>query len=476
MRIFSIPVVCMLLAATLLSSCEKFLGVRPDTNKVDLYKASDLAEILNNSNLGEPNFLLADLISDEVMIPEKLVKEVNPNSYFSRGYLWAPTVWDLADTDPMYGNAYKWILQMNIVLTYVDQATGDTAGQKMILGAQAKINRAYYYFQLLNLYGPAYQASSATSDLAVPMILAPDASLKPARATVQVVYEQIKKDLQEAANTAALPDFGQDLLHPGKAAAYALLAKTYLYASDYGAALEAANKALAIRSTLVDYNTWDFWSSVNPLAGIINKPLVLKDFTSNPEVLMAKVCIDLNYFSLFKATPFMSDDLQSLFHAKDLRLLYGFYKIGTNTRYSYLPYGTNGMQFNYTTGVPEMMLIKAECLARNNDGSGAVALLNTLRQKRFKPADYTAIAYTNNADALKSVLDERRRELCLHGGIRLSDLKRLNQEDRFKTELKRISDVSGNVLATLPAGSPRYLLPFEPKIISNNPLIIQNAR
>jgi starch-binding outer membrane protein, SusD/RagB family len=476
MKIFSLPAISLILIATLAAGCEKFLGVRPDTNQANLYKITDLQEILNNSSMGEPNFLIADLVSDDIMIPERLLTEVNPNSYFTKAHIWAPTVWELADTDPIYSNAYRWILQMNIILNYVNHTNDGTPAQKSLVTAQAKINRAYYYYQLLNLYGPAYQANTAATDLAVPLILAPDASLKPARATVKEVYEQIVKDLEDAANTTGLPDFGADVIHPGKAAAVAMLAKTYLYADNYTKAKEMADAALAIRSTILDFNTFIFVNPPTPAAGVINKPVLLKDQANNPEVLFAKVCIDYSYFNVFKATPLISDELSSLLGTKDLRFVYNFYKLSTNTRYSYMIYSANGMQFNYSIGVPEMMLIKAECLARNNGGNDAITLLNQLRQKRFKAADYAALTYTNDADALKSVLDERRREMFMRGGVRTSDLKRLNLETTFKTDLQRKSDVTGAVTATLPAGSPRYLLPFQPSIIANNPFIIQNER
>lgn len=476
MKIFSLPIVCLLTAAMLVSSCEKFLGVRPDTNQVNLYKVADLQEMLNTSTLAEPNFLMADLVSDDIMLPDRLVTEVNPNSYYTRAYMWGATVWEQADTDPVYGNAYKWILQMNIVLEYIANASGGTDADKAITAAQAKIHRAYYYFQLLNMYGPAYQPASAAKDLAVPLILLPDAALRPTRASVQQVYDQIINDLQDAALTTALPDFGADVIHPGKAAAFALLARAYLYAGNYAKAQESAEAALAIKSTLFDYNTMMYGNPSFPTAGIINKPMLVKDQANNPEVLFAKVCIDYGFFTAFKATPFISDDLQAVLGNADLRFYFNFYKVGTNSRYSYLLYATNSMQFNYSSGVPEMMLIKAECMARNNSGSEAISLLNQLRLKRFRPSEYTALTYSNDASALAAVLSERRRELFLRGGLRTFDLKRLNTDAAFKQDLQRKSDVTGNVVATLPAGSPRYLFPFEPKIIANNPLIIQNER
>ncbi len=193
-------------------------------------------------------------------------------------------------------------------------------------------------------------------------------------------------------------------------------------------------------------------------------------------MLYAKVCIDYTFYPAFGDVPYISDDLQTLMGTKDLRYVFGFAKKQTNSRVSYITYATSGMQFNYSLGVPEMMLTKAECLARSGDGANALMLLNQLRTKRFKTADYVPLTFVSNEDVLIQVLNERRRELFLHGGIRLFDLKRLNIDSRFKKDLQRISDVNGSVIANLPAGSALYVLPFADKIIANNPAIIQNPR
>ena len=60
--------------------------------------------------------------------------------------------------------------------------------------------RAYTYMQLARLFAKDYDPSTAATDLCVPLVLKYDQEEKPARATVQQVYDQIKKDL-DAANT-----------------------------------------------------------------------------------------------------------------------------------------------------------------------------------------------------------------------------------------------------------------------------------
>lgn len=58
--------------------------------------------------------------------------------------------------------------------------------------------RAYTYMQLARLFAKDYEPSTAATDLCVPLVLKYNQEEKPARATVQQVYDQIKKDLDAA--------------------------------------------------------------------------------------------------------------------------------------------------------------------------------------------------------------------------------------------------------------------------------------
>lgn len=451
----------------LVSSCKKFLNVRPDnTTDINPRTVSDFEEILNNSGLATPNYMLADFASDDVWLSDRVMNSGNTAAaYYMNTYAWAPKVWQPSDNDEMYNGTYQLILPMNVILDNIEKASGDTAGRKVIVKAQACINRAYYYLQLANIYGPDYRPASAGQDLAVPLVLHPNATEQPRRNTVKEVYDQILTDLQVAVNTPSLPDFGVDVIHPGKAAAYAMLARTYLLMSDYEKALEAADRALKIRSTLLNYAT-------------VDKPFTLKDQEKNPEVLLARVYIDQPYFRRFNEAIYASTALSDLLGTSDQRFILNFDTLHVGNHFMYKQYSDEeiaSMQFNYSLTVAEMMLIKAECLARKGDEGSAIALLNQLRQSRFNEADYTPLVVSPGKDALTLVLEERRRELFFHGGLRLFDLKRLNRDPRFKLDLTRVT-ATGSVRAILPALSPRYLMPFTPKVIANNPSIIQNER
>lgn len=459
---------CCVLLITVFYGCKKFLNVRPDNiTGINPQSVSDFEEMLNSSSLATPNYLISDLISDDVLLSDEVLKAGGKNSYYVNAYTWDKIVWTPTDSDPMYSDTYKRILQLNIILGNIAKVDDGSVERKEIVIAQAKINRAYYYLQLVNMYGTDYQSSSAIHDLAVPLILTPDGTELPKRNTVQEVYNQILADLSDAINYSSLPNFGVDVIHPGRASALALLARTYLYMGNYDNALNTAERALEIKNTLLDYRKIS--------DGTGDKPFTLKDQESNPEILFARVCIDRSFTSRFKQTLYASSELQQLLGTNDLRFTSGFSE-GEYAEYnSYWGDEPLSMQFNYSVGVPEMMLIMAECLARKGEGDRALILVNDLRKYRYSEADYTPLTVDNN-EVLTIVLEERRRELFLHGGLRLFDLKRLNREERFKKDLKRISMKDGTIIATMPAGSPRYLIPFSPMIVANNPSMIQNER
>lgn len=460
------------------SGCKKFLDIKPSTNvNINPHRVAELEQILNNVDLASPDYLLADLMSDDVMLPDNLLN-IYSSDFYIKAYRWWPTIWDAAESDPMYTRAYQMILQCNVILDRLPLAPDGNPAQKSTISAQAKIHRAYYYFQLANLYGKGYNAATAAQDLAIPLVLKPDASLLPARATVSQVYAQILQDLQDAVNTIELPDFGSDIIHPGKAAAFALQARVYLFMANYEQALASANAALQIKSTVMDYNNFSLQSN-DPSRGILNRPLILIDEASNPETFLARVNLNYTFFAKFFTGPYISNELMTLIGNNDLRFVFNFDQHSGSAYPTYFIYKNNSyntMVFNYSIGVPEMLLIKAECLARKGDAATALTQLELIRKFRFKPADYVPLVNSGADNALKQVLEERRKELFLHGGLRLFDLKRLNMDPRFSKEIVRISDTDGHTVARIEPGSPAYLMPFAPQIIVANPSIIQNPR
>lgn len=87
--------------------------------------------------------------------------------------------------------------------------------------------------------------------------------------------------------------------------------------------------------------------------------------------------------------------------------------------------------------------------------------LNNLLQTRWKVGTYINLTAANADTALGLILNERRKELCFRG-LRWTDLKRLNKDDRFKVTITR--SLNGQTYTLLP-NSLRYVLPIDDKEI-----------
>lgn len=446
-----------------LSSCKKFLDAQPEKGKVLPKTLSDYEQFLNDILLSQPAYVHPEFMGDDLLFNIF----TNPfTNRTSKSYTWQTNLLLETEDDNEWNTPYSYIYACNLVLDNLATATNGTDSERNRLKAEALVQRAYYHFNLANLYGKDYVLATASTDLAVPLMLKADLEAKVTRATVQQVYDQVITDLNTAISIPEFPDFGRNFIHPGKVAAMALLARVYLFKGDYSNALKFATDALAKRNTLLDWNTLSFSNPLRPSAStIINYQFA----QSNVENIFTKTAGNTGIFTNFM----ISSDLLTVLGEKDLRYVYNFTRLTTTGAASPNP-NPNYLNLvaNFSIGVPEMMLIRAECLARSGDKDGAIFILNNLRLKRFKPVDYVPLTAINADDALRKVIEERRREL-FYRGIRWFDLKRLNRDDRFK---KTITHTVSAINYNLEPNSSLYILPIPPKVISINPLIIPNQR
>jgi hypothetical protein len=125
---------------------------------------------------------------------------------------------------------------------------------------------------------------------------------------------------------------------------------------------------------------------------------------------------------------------------------------------------------NLGPSVPEMMLIKAEALARKGDISGALTKANALRQSRFTTAAYTPLTATTANEALVQVIKERQREFFCRG-LRWFDMRRLKNDPLFTNTITR--RFRGTTY-TLEPNSNRYVFPISDYYRQFNPGITAN--
>jgi len=135
---------------------------------------------------------------------------------------------------------YDGITRCNLVLNKVPPIAMDAVLQARIL-AEAKFLRAYYYFELINVFGD------------VPIVLVPldPDELQIPQSTVQQIFETvIEPDLNDAASHLPASYSGQDLGRVTAGAATALLAKAFLFQGKW-------DQAAGIAAPIVTSNIYD---------------------------------------------------------------------------------------------------------------------------------------------------------------------------------------------------------------------------
>jgi len=98
--------------------------------------------------------------------------------------------------------------------------------------------------------------------------------------------------------------------------------------------------------------------------------------------------------------------------------------------------------------------------------------LNHLLITRWAAGTYVPHTAVDMDDALQQILTERRKEL-LFRGLRWTDLRRLNKEQRWALTLYRNA---GGIPCILTPNDRRYVYPIPDSVLSMNPGMSQNQR
>lgn len=448
-------------ALTTLSACDNFLETVPKGVVIPT-TVEDFGNIMKDISLSTSYDATPYFCSDDVFIPDE---RINLSSAEHKAYYWMENFYKVDENDMVWNSAYHNLYNVNVVIQNIMGATEGTDADKNRIMSEAKILRAYYYWYLQSLYGRAYNESTASKEMSVPMPLVPNLEASLSRSTIEEVTNQIYDDLQDLENF--LPEQGSNNYKPTKASAYALKARIYFYMGKYDEAAVEAEKALALNSTVEDMRTWSFKNEF-PSANINNK----SETISSPQKLWYHGCNSSNSLRM----TCISEDLLKLYqqNPKDLRFKYWFAQVDRSGELFYADSAYCYIQTtpNHSIEVPEMMLIKAENLARKNDPE-ALNVINELRKYRFADEDYTALTDKDGESLLQIVLDERRRELAI-SNLRWFDMKRLGEEGLYTTTLQRTTP-KGEA-HTLKPKSNQYLFPIPLSVMKKNSNIAPNPR
>jgi tetratricopeptide (TPR) repeat protein len=489
MKLYQHKYLIIIFTALLLNSCKKeFLDVVPKGQLV-AQATDDYDKILNSPDIYLYSFAggwqSMVLMGDDVSAEGSYFSAASPMSQNAFNY--AADIFRAQDNTfdlKLYtGNLYV----INKVINEIDASTGGSAAQKSALKAEAMANRAWIYFQLINIYAKPYNSATAAQDLGFPIIRVADVNLGPHnRSTVAEVYDFIISDFKAA--ISSLPMQNKFATRFSKPAAEGLLAKVYLYMGRNPEALTLFNSAMADVGTqtnpakLYDYNT-EFASGgkFDPIGynGPNNAPGINYDDVT--ESVLARTFYNGPYSGNEFGNDFivLSAKAQALFSDSDLRMnFYGPYfpysspnPSGRLSKYA-VNYSKFGLQLS------ELYLLRAEANARLGNLSVAVSDLQYLREHRMpvNGAVVPAQASASKESLVRFIMEERIREFGAEG-YRWFDMRRCSIDPIFAGETYNhilYNDQSSTNITTIPLPANRLTLRLPPIVMNANPDFTNN--
>ena len=437
---------CFCFTALLLGGCRKFLEEKPNKQLVIPATLSDVQALLDNY---EKLNMQSDCSALEASADNYYVTTTDFNAMlvdYRRTYLWEKDF--LFPTMPNnWSTCYDQVYIANTALEALDkiEKTTTNATEWNNIQGQALFWRAKAMQQLAFGWCLAYDETSANNDLGLPLRLNSNFNEVSVRSSVKETYQQLLSDLM--AGAALLPNRALALTRPSKAAAFGLLARTYLSMRKYEQAGKYADSSLQLYSTLLDYNAFNAAASF-PMPSFNN---------GNTEII-------------FESRALVPTPLNNSISKTD-SLLYNSYAVNDTRKTLFFKNNNNG-SFGFKgsyegsgalfTGLAtdEMYLTRAECFARAGNITAAMNDLNTLLVKRWKTGTFISFSASTTIEAVQKVLTERRKQL-LYRNWRWMDIKRLNKEGA-NIVLKRIINSTEYVL---PPNDLRYALPIPEQVI-----------
>ncbi|HLZ85786.1 MAG TPA: RagB/SusD family nutrient uptake outer membrane protein [Puia sp.] len=453
-------IIFLLAAGMVLGACKKgFLSTLPSSSIVEPTTLANFQSILDNTTVMGRTPVLGELSADNFYLPYSAWQALDPREY--NAYVWATDIyqgqgqvedWDAPYTQVYYANTVLEQLPTVPIVTENAQQWAEEQGSALFL-------RAYAFYNIAQLFAPAYDTNSAASDLGIPLRLHSDVKAPSVRASVAATYTQILSDLRQASALLS-PEISLSYRNrPSKPAALAMLARVYLSMRDYTHAGLYADSALQLYDSLIDYNTVSA-AGVRPFTKLNAETIYQSNFLSYTQCLEANTYPNCIVDSL----------LYQSYAANDLRRIL-FYTINANGHPN-IKFGYSGLAFPFSgLATDECFLIRAECAARAGNTTAALNDLNTLLKNRWKTGSFVPVTAASPAEALDIILAERRKELAFRG-IRWSDLRRLNKGGKNIT----LQRVLNGITSTLPPNSPLYTLPIPPDVLNDNPGMQQNQR
>ena len=424
---------------------------------------SSTLNVIGNWGWDDGTVLRNDFIMQDIASGDML-KKWNPDG----DQAWMDQFSDFSFTSSNSGVKGQWsydyagIARANLSISYLADAALtaglgiDEATRKSLLG-QVYFLRAFYYFDLVNLYGDVPLLTMPLKNFA-------DAYSVAKRETKANVYIQISADLAEAKNLIVDGKFSDDAekWRVSKGAVMAMQAKVALYNQQWADVITTVSAIEALNYYSLNANYFDNFSVAKEFAE--SEVIFAYDHQSLTTPRTGNGLCALAGWGFIAPSP----NFISSFEPNDPRLGYTVDAAGQNV---YKLFGELNSSNKGNDDAPsnkiyirwaDVMLWKAEALNETGNFTDAIALINSVRQRArttvkadgtYPPAgtlpdrDVTS----SSKDQVKEwMIQERRVELGFESQ-RFNDLKRWGIAKTFLTGLgKNFQDK--NYLYPIPQG------------------------
>lgn len=469
-------------AVLLLTSCESFTDLEPKGK--NLLTTTDQLEMLLNQEYGGCASDMRQMAGDMLYAYDNLATAISKPVKTRNVIIWTydeanmDKMAELTSSDNDYTEFYGYIGKVaNPILTKVDAATGSDAAKNQ-LKCEALTLRAWSLYMLVNKFAKAYNPATAANDPGIiNMTEDKDIQTPQPKSTVQEIYEQILKDVNEAIELNGLPDVAVNKMRFSKPAAYAVKALALLSMQKWDEAEEAAKQAIAINGAINNYNTSYLGTTQGYYLGntydVINRG---KKGTEEDYFLNGNL-------EFYNAYPKATQDNFERGHAyltkmSNMAMVYDYTRDPGESSLGesgYMQtYDMNSLWNDGGLRSTQMYLAIAECETHKGNYDTAMEYLDMVRVNRIDPADYTPLKGTvsTEAEAIAHVKQVTENEDVYSANIFI-DKKRWNQCDGWKQTYTRT--IAGQTYSIAP-DSKMWIFPFPKSVLNNNDQITQNYK
>ena len=374
---------------------------------------------------------------------------------------WGETRADIFRSSQLWTFHYRLINNVNSILAYVDQCSGDEEDKQFIKG-QAYAMRGWAYFDLARFFQQTYAIAQDMPGMPIYTEPTTEATEGKPRGTLRQTYDQVLSDLTQAETLLDGFNRGDRINNFDQTVVQGVLAQVYQTMNNWPKAEEYAKKLLAIYPLTTNE---EFLSGFNDHT----IPSWIWGMKQTEEQNMG----DYSQFAMWAngtrkcytfAGWFLATDFVNLFEEEDIRAsqfewwwdqIYVSYKFRDNEEcrgsYSFMR-------------ADEMLLNAAEACARQGKEAEAKELLWQLQDMRNAKR-----SETTGDDLIESILLERRKELYGEG-YALFDIVR-NQKPLLRTG-NHVDYNGGSV--QLPARSWRFIFQLPNSELKNNKALVDD--